>query len=137
MTVPKGGGFDRCMMKTRVMVAIAAFSLVLQVVPAAADPWGPRHGPPPAGWGAPWPPPRHPLPAREVIVVYPPPPPRGAQVVYVEPAPIQAVPASDPYLDGQGRYCREYQTTVMVGGAPQPAYGTACRMPDGTWRIVR
>lgn len=70
-------------------------------------------------------------------MVYPPPPPRGAQVVYVEPAPLPVVPASDPYLDGQGRYCREYQSQVTVGGQIQPAYGTACRMPDGAWRIVR
>ena len=124
-------------MKTWLVAALAAFSLILQAIPAFADPHGHRRGPPPGAWGAPWPPPRRPLPAREVIVVYPPPPPRGAQVVYVEPAPLQVVPASDPYLDGEGRYCREYQTMVMVGGAAQPAYGTACRMPDGMWRIVR
>lgn len=35
------------------------------------------------------------------------------------------------------RYCREYQTTVTVGGkAQQPAYGRACRQPDGSWKIV-
>jgi surface antigen len=35
-----------------------------------------------------------------------------------------------------GRYCREYQQTVVVGGRSQSAYGTACRQPDGNWEIV-
>lgn len=30
--------------------------------------------------------------------------------------------------------CREYQTTIIVGGQPQKAYGRACRQPDGTWK---
>lgn len=37
----------------------------------------------------------------------------------------------------RGRYCREYQTTINVGGKNQQAYGRACRMPDGQWRIVK
>ena len=35
-----------------------------------------------------------------------------------------------------GRYCREFQQTVTVGGKSQQAYGTACQQPDGTWEIV-
>lgn len=34
-----------------------------------------------------------------------------------------------------GRYCREYNTTVVVGGRTERAYGTACRQPDGAWQI--
>ena len=34
-----------------------------------------------------------------------------------------------------GAYCREYRTTVDVGGKPEAAYGTSCRQPDGSWRI--
>jgi surface antigen len=34
-----------------------------------------------------------------------------------------------------GQYCREYKQTIVVGGEPQTAYGTACRQPDGTWAI--
>ena len=34
------------------------------------------------------------------------------------------------------RYCREYQTTVTVGGDVKKAYGKACRQPDGSWKIV-
>ncbi len=36
----------------------------------------------------------------------------------------------------EGVPCREYRTTVTVGGDAVEAYGTACRNPDGTWRIV-
>ncbi len=44
-----------------------------------------------------------------------------------------------PVRDGttsSGLYCREFQQTVTVGGRTETAYGTACRQPDGTWRIV-
>lgn len=40
------------------------------------------------------------------------------------------------YRSAQGQYCREYQQEVMVGGRREQAYGTACRQPDGTWKIV-
>ena len=32
--------------------------------------------------------------------------------------------------------CREYTTSVVIDGKTQTAHGTACREPDGTWRIV-
>lgn len=32
-------------------------------------------------------------------------------------------------------YCREYQTTIIVDGRPETGRGTACRLPDGTWRV--
>jgi len=34
-----------------------------------------------------------------------------------------------------GAYCREYQKTVTVGGKTEQAYGTACRQPDGSWKV--
>ena len=34
-----------------------------------------------------------------------------------------------------GQYCREFQTTVKIGGKEQSAYGTACRQPDGAWKV--
>ncbi len=40
------------------------------------------------------------------------------------------------YQNASGQQCREYQQTVTVGGQDQSAYGTACRQPDGTWKIV-
>ena len=39
--------------------------------------------------------------------------------------------------DSSGNYCREFQTTVMIGGQPQQAYGRACRQPDGSWKVVQ
>lgn len=35
-----------------------------------------------------------------------------------------------------GLYCREFEQSVTVAGKTQQGYGTACRQPDGTWRIV-
>ena len=40
------------------------------------------------------------------------------------------------YQDAGGQYCREFQQTVTVGGETEQAYGTACRQPDGSWKIV-
>jgi surface antigen len=40
------------------------------------------------------------------------------------------------YQEPSGQYCREYQQTVTVGNEQQEAYGTACRQPDGSWKIV-
>jgi surface antigen len=44
-----------------------------------------------------------------------------------------------PVRDGKdtsGRYCREYQQTIYVGGQQETGYGIACQQPDGTWEIV-
>lgn len=35
-----------------------------------------------------------------------------------------------------GEYCREYTQTVTIAGKTEEAYGTACRMPDGSWKIT-
>jgi surface antigen len=40
------------------------------------------------------------------------------------------------YQTPQGQYCREFQQTVTIGGKTESAYGTACRQPDGSWKIV-
>lgn len=40
------------------------------------------------------------------------------------------------YQTSSGRYCREYQQQITVGGRTETAYGKACRQPDGTWRII-
>ena len=36
-----------------------------------------------------------------------------------------------------GRYCREFQQSITVGGETQQGYGIACREPDGSWRILQ
>lgn len=38
--------------------------------------------------------------------------------------------------DQAGNQCREYQTTVTVGGKQEQAYGTACRQQDGSWKVI-
>src|ERR1700722_10372165 len=40
------------------------------------------------------------------------------------------------YQNNTGRYCREFQQTVTIGGRTERAYGTACRQPDGSWEIL-
>ena len=40
------------------------------------------------------------------------------------------------YQTAEGSYCREYQHIVTIDGKQEKAYGTACRQPDGSWKIV-
>lgn len=45
------------------------------------------------------------------------------------------VATKDGY-SSSGKYCREYQQTIYVGGQEETAYGNACRQPDGSWEII-
>ncbi|MDA3806724.1 MAG: hypothetical protein PF440_02325 [Thiomicrorhabdus sp.] len=36
----------------------------------------------------------------------------------------------------EGIYCREYQQLITIGGKKEQGFGTSCRQPDGSWRIV-
>jgi surface antigen len=40
------------------------------------------------------------------------------------------------YQNSQGQYCREFTQNVTIDGQQHQGYGTACRQPDGTWKIV-
>ena len=43
-----------------------------------------------------------------------------------------------PTRDGtstSGRYCREFQQSVVIGGQNEQAYGVACQQPDGSWEV--
>ncbi len=45
-----------------------------------------------------------------------------------------------PLRDGtstSGQYCREFQQSITIAGETEQGYGTACRQPDGTWRILQ
>ncbi len=53
------------------------------------------------------------------------------EVRYLPPPP--PVPPSD--RDSGCLQIREYQTTITVGGEEKAAYGDACLMPDGSWRL--
>ena len=35
-----------------------------------------------------------------------------------------------------GEYCREYTAKATVGGKQVDTYGTACRQPDGSWKLI-
>ncbi len=39
------------------------------------------------------------------------------------------------YQLANGSYCREYREEITVGNEKHQAYGTACRQPDGSWKI--
>ncbi|MEI8393855.1 MAG: hypothetical protein WCF85_03900 [Rhodospirillaceae bacterium] len=74
-------------------------------------------------------------------VIYAPPPMALApspSVAYAPPyaAGLNAAQTSPTFVDKFGRSCREYQTSVNIGGTMRPAYGTACLQPDGSWRVV-
>ena len=65
--------------------------------------------------------------------------PDGETVVWNNPnngGAYQGTPA-ETYQRTDGRYCREYVTEVLIGGRRQEAYGTACRQPDGSWKVIR
>ena len=40
------------------------------------------------------------------------------------------------FKNNEGKYCREFTQTIKVGGESHEGYGTACRQPDGSWKIV-
>ena len=40
------------------------------------------------------------------------------------------------YQTDSGQYCREFQQTITVGNKTQDGWGTACRQPDGSWKII-
>ncbi len=58
-------------------------------------------------------------------------------IVVREPVGVAPPPPSYERGTGAGRclQTREYQTVVRVGGREREAYGTACLMPDGSWRM--
>lgn len=110
---------------------LAALAVTLLILPhgARAETYllGVFDGPPPHHHPHRRPPPRHPA----VVVVEPAPLPPPVMVVTPPASTVVAQPATTSTA-----YCREFQTTVLVNGQPQPSYGTACRQPDGAWKIV-
>jgi len=72
-------------------------------------------------------------------------PPRPAYASYPvysgPPAPIDwnayddGVTVVSEGYDDRGRYCREFQKEIRIGGRLERGYGIACREEDGSWRI--
>jgi surface antigen len=64
--------------------------------------------------------------------------PTGTAVAWKNPDSGHAgvVTPTRTYQNASGEYCREFQQAVNIDGQEQKAYGTACRQPDGSWKIV-
>jgi len=60
------------------------------------------------------------------------PPPAYTQTAPSYAQPAEPAPAPTPE---QESYCREIIMDVVIDGVEQQAYGTACREPDGSWKI--
>ncbi len=41
------------------------------------------------------------------------------------------------YQTADRQNCREFETTIYVGGKQETGTGRACRRPDGTWQIIQ
>jgi hypothetical protein len=78
------------------------------------------------------------------IYAYPPPVYYAPRPVYVAPAPVYVTPVPAPAPIPAPVYvkpvasgtCQPYTTTVTVDGKKHQVSGTACRQPDGSWRVV-
>jgi surface antigen len=46
-------------------------------------------------------------------------------------------PRSDSYKTANGNTCRDFDQSVSLQGQTSSGNGTACKNPDGTWRVVR
>jgi hypothetical protein len=62
--------------------------------------------------------------------------PIGERIIWNDGGATGSVTAVREGTSTQGRYCREFQQAVTVGGRTEQAYGTACQQPDGSWEIV-
>lgn len=62
--------------------------------------------------------------------------PIGERIIWQEGGASGTVVATREGTSTSGRYCREFQQEVSIGGKTEQAYGTACRNPDGSWEVI-
>jgi hypothetical protein len=133
-------------------LAIAAFWFAIPVLtPAPAKAFVAFSFGFPIGFPAYPPPPPYYYPQPPPPGYYPPPGPSGPPGVYPPAAgqppgysPSVGLPGSPSitytprpaWTDASGRQCREYISNWEIDGHATKVYGTACRDPDGQWRIV-
>ncbi len=70
---------------------------------------------------------------------YQPAPAYATTPAYTAPAPAYTTPApaySQSTSAYDPSYCRQFNQRIVIDGIEQNAYGTACRQPDGTWKII-
>jgi hypothetical protein len=60
------------------------------------------------------------------------PPAAGATAKAAPPTP----PPVEQSVSAQKGPCREYDTEIAIEGRRQAMRGTACRQPDGRWRVI-
>jgi len=46
------------------------------------------------------------------------------------------VAVNDTYQNDEGEDCRNFETTAEIDGEDRTTQGTACRMPDGEWKVL-
>lgn len=59
--------------------------------------------------------------------------PNGTPIIWNDQGKEFEVRPTETYQSG-GRYCRNYETTIVIDGRAQRAQGTACRQADGSWQ---
>ena len=62
--------------------------------------------------------------------------PIGQSIVWNDGNAAGSVIATRDGTSSNGRYCREFQQNVTIGGRTEQAYGTACMQPDGAWQVI-
>ena len=62
--------------------------------------------------------------------------PIGETIYWREGSASGSVTATREGNSSAGRYCREFQHEVTIGGKREQSYGTACRQPDGSWEVI-
>jgi hypothetical protein len=62
--------------------------------------------------------------------------PVGEKIIWNEAGASGSVTTVRDGTSTSGRYCREFQHEVTIGGKTERAYGTACRQPDGSWEVI-
>lgn len=62
--------------------------------------------------------------------------PLGETIYWSEGSASGSVTPIQEGTSSAGRYCREFQHEVNIGGKTELLYGTACRNDDGSWEIV-
>jgi hypothetical protein len=62
--------------------------------------------------------------------------PIGETIIWKEGGASGSVTPTREGTSTAGRYCREFQQKVTIGGHTEEAYGTACLQPDGSWEVV-
>jgi hypothetical protein len=61
--------------------------------------------------------------------------PSGTSIEWKNPDGATMTVVPQPAFQAGGKICREFQQTVTIAGRPQQAFGTACRQPDGSWKL--